>query len=792
MHFTADTNVHSCLLLLLLLLVFHSFANAYIPLKDGNIKHVKKTTSNLNTGEYKLQKTPKQNDTASWSTEWKHYPGGVEYLEFYFGPIKSTYSEVFWKSLPDIQLPPDIIKRFDDKGIAVVGLEADQVRRLPGKDVSVPINIAYNHHYGLNLLGKGSRMERVKRDPRRPETMHPGEEPGFVKLPIEHTKSKSGLPTSIVVGYSNGGEFRKTYRGLLPPFAQIVDSPTHLAFTPMQIDTWNRDEMNLTGSKFVSGPVPKNSLAPVSGPDAIYSGLLECPRTTRIRKHITGGGWSDSVATQIYECGSKVPSGSSRRQTRCTFSLDNATECFKQAKQLRSLQGFKQIATANVSSSSIPPGCTVSRINSTHASVSFNSNNNSKICCGRKVNDITGTAKLMKNGGADLTLSIITNPNKNASHVEMSLSGPAEVWFGVGFNAQSMANAPYAIIVDGNGKVSEHVMGNHLPGIEISTSVSIISSSVTNGIRTVKLTRGLKGITPQHHTFDARQLQINLISAVGSTSTLSYHKTKTVGVITLWPTNDQNVCLCSIPAEPFGEGTGTLEYLPTGERIGFPFRCTPEETIFHSRNPTCDIRTYEGGLSTCHHGWHLLDADQEIPWQDQPLEYYMKFRLYFQELKEHILTKDITWSIGGDTGEYDVPQCKPGTPTKDCIHEIEGTILPGGTDLHFVAAHYHCHAPTCLSLEIWNNKTGELICKETPYHGEGNNNDKFDEAGYIAQRICLWGDYEGFEKPPLVSGIPLYVKATTNSTYGHHGEMALPQMLLASLPVSADEKGKDL
>ena len=170
----------------------------------------------------------------------------------------------------------------------------------------------------------------------------------------------------------------------------------------------------------------------------------------------------------------------------------------------------------------------------------------------------------------------------------------------------------------------------------------------------------------------------------------------------------------------------------------------------------------------------------------------MKFRLYFQELKEHILTKDITWSIGGDTGEYDVPQCKPGTPTKDCIHEIEGTILPGGTDLHFVAAHYHCHAPTCLSLEIWNNKTGELICKETPYHGEGNNNDKFDEAGYIAQRICLWGDYEGFEKPPLVSGIPLYVKATTNSTYGHHGEMALPQMLLASLPASADEKGKNL
>jgi len=27
----------------------------------------------------------------------------------------------------------------------------------------------------------------------------------------------------------------------------------------------------------------------------------------------------------------------------------------------------------------------------------------------------------------------------------------------------------------------------------------------------------------------------------------------------------------------------------------------------------------------------LLDADQEVPWQDQPLEYYFKWRFYFQE-----------------------------------------------------------------------------------------------------------------------------------------------------------------
>merc|ERR1719242_1751643 len=48
------------------------------------------------------------------------------------------------------------------------------------------------------------------------------------------------------------------------------------------IDTWNRDHK---GPNFVPGPLPK---AAVSPPDAIYSGLLECPCTDRISKIIDG------------------------------------------------------------------------------------------------------------------------------------------------------------------------------------------------------------------------------------------------------------------------------------------------------------------------------------------------------------------------------------------------------------------------------------------------------------------------------------------------------------------------
>ena len=106
-----------------------------------------------------------------------------------------------------------------------------------------------------------------------------------------------------------------------------------------------------------------------------------------------------------------------------------------------------------------------------------------------------------------------------------------------------------------------------------------------------------------------------------------------------------------------------------------------------------------------------------------------------------------------------------------------------GGPLSGVAAHFHCHAPTCLTQEMrFDGPEGELICREDSYHGKGATpGDRFGEKGYIAQPVCMWGN-PPFAPPPLVSGRTLWYKAVTNNTYGHHGEMALPQMLLASIP----------
>ena len=82
------------------------------------------------------------------------------------------------------------------------------------------------------------------------------------------------------------------------------------------------------------------------------------------------------------------------------------------------------------------------------------------------------------------------------------------------------------------------------------------------------------------------------------------------------------------------------------------------------------------------------------------------------------------------------------------------------------------HAPTCLRVELWNNATGELLCRQEPVYGGsgGVPVSRFDETGYIFQPPCLWGSAEhGLEAPPLASGMPITVVAVTNSTYGHHG-----------------------
>jgi hypothetical protein len=507
--------------------------------------------------------------------------------------------------------------------------------------------------------------------------------------------------------------------------------------------------------------------------------MLECPVTTRIRKEIEGG----YVA---------------RSSGKCEQSISSSEECFAAAKAALGETGINFTYTSG-SDQSKPAGCSalVDPSNGHLVHVYFNSAGSS-IACGSDAQQISGSASSL----VDLSVSL----NVSAEIATITLTGPSNVWFGVAFNASAMKDAPWAIIVDGTGKVTERKLADQNPGELLTPSVKVLSTSVTGNLRTVVLTRAFKGATADYYTFSAdSDPLLHFINAVGNGPAFAYHKDKKPASIAMLPVGSKagGACVCAKQVAPFGQAKGTLVYAPTNQSvdvgsgtISFGNKCAPQPRtdLLAMKNPTCDIRSYAGGQTACHHMFSLLDADQEIPWVDQPLEYHLKFRFWVQEYNAsyHTNIERNSWGIASPV-EYDVPKCEEGMmgcskqPDGSWVHTITGTYTGHGK---LIAAHFHCHAPTCLSIamykcpkgtEICNATTGKLLCEERPvYGGTGKIDDpRFDEPGYILQPPCLWGSSEfGLEDPPDVTGAVLGSVKTANATYGHHGEMAWQQMYL--------------
>ena len=209
--------------------------------------------------------------------------------------------------------------------------------------------------------------------------------------------------------------------------------------------------------------------------------------------------------------------------------------------------------------------------------------------------------------------------------------------------------------------------------------------------------------------------------------------------------------------------------------------------------------------------WFLLDRNQSalIP-REKPLIYRMKMRFYYQmyDAKKKSHLELWRWHFATDmgSGEYDIARCKAGTPTARCVDTITASMqiadlggvsapcdwksglnvlskncVAGAIGFRPILLGGHCHAPSCLKMELWNADTGELLCRQLPTYGTLLSNStgsrRFDEKGYLALPPCVWGDPAlGLEAPPLLLwNTNLTAVKQCNSTYGHTGEMALWQ-----------------
>lgn len=111
----------------------------------------------------------------------------------------------------------------------------------------------------------------------------------------------------------------------------------------------------------------------------------------------------------------------------------------------------------------------------------------------------------------------------------------------------------------------------------------------------------------------------------------------------------------------------------------------------------------------------------------------------------------------------------------DCSFEYDANCLPIAempNGVALVYANFHCHAPACIDAELWNDATGELICRVTAVYGKGDTAG--DETGFHKVPPCVWGSADDGLSPLPVLSLDTRLRATlrTNTTYGQYGMMA--------------------
>jgi len=702
-----------------------------------------------------------------------------EYFDVYSPPIRSQYAQVFWSMMEPVPLPEEIVKRFTNKTMAITGYESDQVMKTPQGDVPVPINHAYNHHYVAWLNSEHAELAEVGVDHDTSAAGHsmahgaPTYWTARRKLTAPVVKDSAGheIPLSTVFSEGNGGEYRGSYHGYPKGYAQLLHSPATFHINPMQIDTKNRESSK---GPFKTGPLPKAAYPGV--PEGLrenmaYSGLLECPCTDRIEKRY-------QLSYGTLDVG------------HCPTAVKSEADCFAAGQTMLAAD---KIVNKTIADASMPNGCSIN-VNGSLAEVSWNTAG--KAAC-KATSHKLGTAQSLVSFRLDLE-----------QEATMTITGPVDVWFGISPGASSMCLhsvadecqlRPYGIIVAGE-EVTEWYLDVSIDGGRgrlLQPTIKVISNTVKDGLRTVVITRPMQGPQTQYYSFNASSSWMYFLNVKGKS--LNYSS---------WPVSvPDHSGLAKVGLLNFvndGADTCICETGVVGTLGGNPFHknCPPPPTsdLAFQQNPTCLVETYVGGLSCCRHMEFLLDKDQKS-WEDVQ-EYHLKFRFYYREYsqKEVQPLVRLYWMTEAFAGEYDIVQCDKGTPPEQCVQTITSRFKlkdsmnacgvageswcsgKGSTDptktlgVKLIYAGPHCHAPDCLSMELYNAQTGKLLCGMKPEFGNGT--ETYNEEGYVALPPCVWGNPEdGLMEPPFLSlDTELLAIKKNNNTYGHYGEMASWQM----------------
>ena len=130
------------------------------------------------------------------------------------------------------------------------------------------------------------------------------------------------------------------------------------------------------------------------------------------------------------------------------------------------------------------------------------------------------------------SMSIQADMNSATSTVTLTLVGPSDKWFAIGFNATSMSNGTDCLYYS-TSLVDSVITGQGAPTTDASNEWTVVSNDLLSGtIRSLVLTRNFAGGAGDY-TFNYNNNSLNVIWAFGSGTAMTQHSNSARGSSTL-------------------------------------------------------------------------------------------------------------------------------------------------------------------------------------------------------------------------------------------------------------------
>jgi len=204
-----------------------------------------------------------------------------DYFEVYSTVKRLRYADVNNKVDEPVPLPADIVARFANSTVAFTGWETDTEQYDAAAKRWVPAKCTelYTHHYIINMFS-GLLSDPQVRDHRTAIGL--AHSTRQHDLRADQDAPPAGIQVPLIQSFSNanGNEHRNSFHGVSKPAAFLIHSPSTVHALFHCINTKNPRCGTSTNCSLgpAGAPLP---FASAAAPDALYSGLAECPCSTR-------------------------------------------------------------------------------------------------------------------------------------------------------------------------------------------------------------------------------------------------------------------------------------------------------------------------------------------------------------------------------------------------------------------------------------------------------------------------------------------------------------------------------